>query len=240
MGILDKLNILGQIYQIYETFSTRLSVACMRGCATCCTQNVTMTTLEGHRIVERLISTGRESLFQRLHRSAAQGRFQPRVTTNELAALCLQGKELPEEENAWPRADCPFLSNNECLIYLDRPFGCRCFFSKQKCEEMSSAVVDPLLLTVNTVFLQLIEHIDGGGLHGNMTDVLLFLESETHRKHYEVKASVNYQEGFPVNRSIPGLLVPPEHHLRMQPILRELKACVRLCGFKKESFCERH
>jgi len=187
-----------------------------------------MTTLEGYRIVEHLISTGREILFQHLHRSAAQGRFQPRITTNELAALCLQGKDLPEEENAWPRADCPFLSNNECLIYPERPFGCRCFFSKQKCEEISSATVDPLLLTVNTVFLQFIEHIDGGGLLGNMTDVLLFLKSETQRKHYEVKASVNHQDGFSVNRSIPELLVPPEHHLRIQPILQELRVCVTL------------
>ena len=228
MDVLDKLDILGEIYQIYETFSRRLSVACVRGCATCCTQNVTMTTLEGYRIVEHLISAGRVSLFQRLHRSATQGRFQPRITTNELAALCLQGKDVPEEENTWPLADCPFLSNNECLIYSERPFGCRCFFSKQKCEEIASAVVDPLLLTVNTVFLQFTEHIDEGGLLGNMTDVLLFLESETQRKHYEVKASMNHQAGLPVNRSIPGLLVPPEHHLRIQSILQELRACARI------------
>ena len=228
MEISEKLRMLGRIYDIYETFSKGLTVACVRGCAACCTQNVTMTTLEGYRIVDHLISTGRISLFEHLHRSADQERFQPTVTTNEFAALCLQGEDLPEEKNAWPRAQCPLLSDKECLIYPERPFGCRCFFSKQKCEAIASAVVDPLLLTVNTVFLQCVEHIDGGGLLGNMTDVLLFLESEEQRKHYEVNASVNYPEGLAVNRCIPGLLVPPEHHLRIQPILQELRARARI------------
>ena len=223
MKILDKLNILGQIYDIYKTFSTRLSVACMRGCSACCTQDVTMTTLEGYRIVEHLISTGQLNLFQRLHRSAHQERFQPTVTTNELAALCMQGEDPPEEKNDWPRAACPFLSNNECLIYPERPFGCRCFFSRQKCEAIASAVVDPFLLTVNTLFLQFIEQIDAGGLLGNMTDVLLFLESEAQRKQYEVNVSLNHPVRLPVNRCIPGFLVPPEHHLRIQPILQRIK-----------------
>ncbi len=223
MEISDKLDILGQIYDIYETFSTRLSVACVRGCAACCTQNVTMTTLEGYWIVEHLISSGQIDLFQRLHRSAHQERFQPTVTTNELAALCMQGEDPPEEKSDWPRAACPFLSNNECLIYPERPFGCRCFFSTQKCETIASAVVDPFLVTVNTLFLQVIEQIDEGGFFGNMTDVLLFLESEAQRKRYEVNASLNHPGGLPVNRCIPGLLVPPEHHLRIQPILEKIK-----------------
>jgi len=223
MEISDKLDILGQIYDIYDAFSTRLSVACVRGCAACCTQNVTMTTLEGYSIVKHLISTGQVGLFQRLHRSAQQERFQPTVTTNELAALCIQGKDPPEEKSDWPRAACSFLSNNECLIYPERPFGCRCFFSIQKCEAIASAAVDPFLVTVNTLFLQVIEHIDGGGLFGNMTDVLLFLESEAQRKKYELNASLNYPGGLPVNRCIPGLLVPPEHHLRIQPILEKIK-----------------
>lgn len=226
MEISDKLDILGGMYDIYEAFSTRLSVACVRGCATCCTQNVTMTTLEGYRIVVHLISTGQLNLFQRLHRSAHQERFQPTVTTNELAALCMQAENLSEEECDWPKVACPFLSNNECLIYLERPFGCRCFFSTQRCEAITRALVDPFLVTVNTVFLQLIEHIDSGGLFGNMTDVLLFLASKTQRKRYEINASPNHLAGLPVNRGIPALLVPREHHLKIQPILHEIKTLI--------------
>jgi len=223
MEILDKLDILSQMYDIYETISTRLSVACVRGCAACCTQNVTITTLEGYRIVEHLISTGQLNLFQPLRRSAHQERFQPAVTTNELAALCIQGENLPEEECDWPMAACPFLSNNECLIYLERPFGCRCFFSTQKCEAIACALVDPFLVTVNTVFLQFIEHIDSGGLFGNMTDVLLFLQSETQRKRYEINTSLNHSGGLSVNRSIPAFLVPRGHQLRIQPILQKIE-----------------
>lgn len=197
-------------------------MACVQGCAACCTQNVTTTTLEGYRIIEHLISARQMDVFQLLHRSAHQERFQPTVTTNELAALCIQGKDPPEENSDRPLATCPFLSNNECLIYLHRPFGCRCFFSTQKCGTIAHAVVDPFLVTVNTLFLQLVEHIDAGGLGGNMTDVLLFLESETQRKQYEANANLNYPPGLSMNRSIPGLLVPPEHHSRIQPILQKI------------------
>jgi Fe-S-cluster containining protein len=222
MEISGKLDILHQLYDIYDSFSTPLSVACVRGCAACCTQNVTMTTLEGYRIVEHLISTGQLNLFQRLGQSAHQERFQPTVTTNELAAICMQGENLPEEECNWPQAACPFLSNNECLIYLERPFGCRCFFSTQRCEAIACALVDPFLVTVNTVFLQFIEHIDSHGLFGNMTDILLFLQSETQQKRYEINVSLNHLGGLSVNRSIPALLVPREHQLRIQPILQKI------------------
>lgn len=222
MEVSAKLRILDQIYDIYETFSADLSVACVQGCATCCTQNVTMTTLEGYRIFEHLFSTGQQDVFQTLRRTAHQERFQPTVTTNALAALCMQGNDPPEENGDWPLATCPFLSNNECPIYLHRPFGCRCFFSTQTCDAIACATVDPFLVTVNTLFLQFIEHVDASGLGGNMTDVLLFLESETQRKHYETGACVNHPPGLSMNRSIPGLLIPPEHQSRIQPILQKI------------------
>jgi len=222
MEITDKLDILDQMYDIYDTFSRHINVACVRGCAACCTQNVTMTTLEGYRIVEHLISTGKQDLFHRLRRSAHQKRFQPTISTNELVALCMQHKDPPEENSDLDRAACPFLSNNECLIYPERPFGCRCFFSTQKCETNAYAVMDPFLVTVNTVFLQFIEHIDVGGLFGNMIDVLLLLESEGQPKHYKLNARTNHPTGLPVNRCIQRLLVPPEHHLKIQPILQKI------------------
>ena len=99
MEVSAKLHILDQIYGIYETFSAGLTVACVRGCAACCTQNVTMTTLEGYRIVGDLVSTGQVDLFLLLRRSAQQERFQPSVTTNALAALCMEGKDPPEENH---------------------------------------------------------------------------------------------------------------------------------------------
>lgn len=222
MEISAKLDILNQVYDIYDTFSAGLRVACSQGCAACCTQNVTMTTLEGYRILEYLIASEQPDLILCLRRSAGQERFQPALTTNELAALCIQGEDPPDDSNDLPPAACPFLSNNECLIYPHRPFGCRCFFSTERCSTINSAVVEPLLLTVNTLFLQVLEHVDVGGLGGNMTDVLLFLESKGRRKEYEKNATLRYP-GLSTNRSIPALMVPPEDRLKIQPLLQKIR-----------------
>jgi hypothetical protein len=83
--------------------------------------------------------------------------------------------------------------------------------------------VDPFLLTVNTVFIQFIENIDDGGQFGNMTDVLLGLKAEVHRKKYEINPNLNRSHELCVNRRIPGLLVPKEHHGRIQPLLNKLE-----------------
>jgi Fe-S-cluster containining protein len=224
MEISEKLDVLGHMYDLYDTFSAHFSFACVRGCAACCTQNVTMTTLEGYWIVEHLLSAKQLNLLQRLHSLTQQERFQPAVTTNQLAAFCLQRKDPPEESRNWSRAPCPFLSNNECLVYLHRPFGCRCFFSTKKCDVTAHAEVDPFLITVNTLFMQFIEDIDKSGLFGNMTDVLFFLESDGQRNQYEVSANPNPPPGLCENRSIPGLLIPPEHNSRVQPLLEKIQS----------------
>lgn len=222
MQIPYKLNLLTRVYDFYDAFSAHFSSACVRGCCACCTQDVTITTLEGYRIAQHLVSTEQTDLFQRLQRTAAQKRLQPTITTNQLAALCIQRREPPGESMDWPQAPCPFLSNNECLIYGERPFGCRCFSSTTKCSPTAHAEVDPFLLTVNMLFMQFIEDMDHGGLFGNMTDVLLCLKSEVHRKQYEIHPNLNRSPGLCVNRRIPGLLIPPEHQAKIQPILEQL------------------
>jgi Fe-S-cluster containining protein len=170
----------------------------------------------------------RTELFKLLQPAAAQKRFQPTLTTNQLADLCLQRQDPPEENIDWPPAPCPFLSNSECLIYEERPFGCRCFSSTEKCNPTTHAEVDPFLLTVNMVFMQFIEDIDHGGQFGNMTDVLLGLRADVHRKQYEMDPRLHRSPGLCLNRRIPGLLIPPEHHVRIQPLLGQLKEITRL------------
>jgi len=228
MQIQYKLNVLSQMYNLYDAFSAPFNFACDRGCAACCTQNVTITSLEGYCIVQHILSTKQLDLFPRLQPTPSQERFRPSVTTNQIAALCLQRQDPPEESIDCPQAPCPFLSNNECLIYPERPFGCRCFFSTQKCNSTAHAEVDPFLLTANMLFMQVIEDIDRDGLFGNMTDVLLCLESEVHRKQYEIHPNLNRSPGLCVNHRIPGLLIPPEHLARIQPLLNQLEEITRL------------
>jgi len=216
-GSLDTLN---QIYALYDDFSNGLSMACKRGCSLCCTQNVTMTTLEGRRIIQFLSLKDQEALLSLACGAPYSQWYRPTMTTNDFAFFCLKGKAVPEEPNHDSGLPCRFLSKNQCVVYDARPFGCRCFFSMQACKTEAMAVVEPFLVTVNTVFLQFIEHIDSGGFFGNLNDILALLASGGRKDltNHQVHPS-----GLPRNRMIPGLLIPPEHQERMGPILRDLK-----------------
>lgn len=220
-----RLNALKAVYDSYAAFSYRLTVACKWGCALCCTQQVTMTTLEGRLIVEDSAGTDRQG------RAVASGEAivqpgEPPITTNDFALFCLKGQDpSPHQNERNPRAGmpCRFLSNDECTIYDVRPFGCRCFFSAQPCEKEGCAVIDPFLLTVNTVFLQCIEHMDQGGFFGHLDDVLAFLASD---KQPGAQAGPTGRRRLSSNKRIPVLLIPPEHRQRMEPILQDLKQII--------------
>ena len=185
----------------------------------CCTQNVTMTTLEGRAIIEYLSLNDQEALLSLARGTSHSAGYRPIITTNNFALFCLKGKEPPEEQNDYSGVACRFLSNNECVIYDARPFGCRCFFSTQVCETAPCAVVDPFLITVNTVFLQFIEDIDTGGFFGNLNDVLALLASGD--RNNLTNNSVHLST-LPRNRTIPGLLITPKPQERMGPILGDL------------------
>jgi len=216
-GSLDSLY---QIYGLYDDFSNGLSMACKRGCSMCCTQNVTMTTLEGRGIIEYLSLNDQEALLSFNRGTSHSECYRPTMTTNDFALFCLKGEDPPEEQSDYSGLACRFLLKNECVIYDARPFGCRCFFSTQVCEAEPCAVVDPFLLTVNTVFLQFIEHIDTDGFFGNLNDILTFLAPED--RNNLTNNSVHLST-LPRNRTIPGLLIHPEHQERMGPILNDLK-----------------
>ena len=223
MDIETKLEIMDQIYEIYDRFCARLSIACERSCADCCTGNVTLTTLEAYRMIEDMLEKDTAGLLDRLDDAAESERFQPVITTNQLADLCRQGKEVPEEESGPASTTCSFLDKNICPFYTHRPFGCRCMMSRQKCDDTGYADMDDFVLSVNTVFLQTIEHIDSDGFSGNMIDVLRFLTSKTHRRDYRNgRLDVTATQLIP-NRPMTILFVPPEHQNRIAPILQALQ-----------------
>jgi len=221
MDLSDRIDILDRIYKIYAAFTDSLELACQKYCSTCCTRNVTITTLEGYKIADHLIENGKSELFKKIKNESYKKRFQPIITTNKIADLCIQGKELPDEtiDRSWE--SCPLLINDECPIYEVRPFSCRCMVSKTNC--IDKAEMDPFILTVNNVFLQYIEHIDQHGFSGNLTDVLLFMESKNNMKSYIMEVLKNPGKELIKNLPMSILLIPPEHRQQIKPIINSLQ-----------------
>ena len=227
MDLQARLAALDRIYRIYDEFSRRLAISCKPRCSLCCTPHVTMTTLEGLRIVSYLTSADRVDLFENLRRFQDETRFQPQITTNAIADLCAEGKDPPEEADVTVSGTCPFLTDDLCPIYPSRPFGCRCLVSKHRCHEHGWADVDPFVLSVNTLFLQHIEHLDAKGASGNLTDVIGFLESAANREHYR-RSGYDDASGLLIpNRPMKVLMIPPEHRERIMPILEKLRRVYR-------------
>ena len=222
MNLDAKLDVLDRIYRIYDDFARNLDVACKKYCDSCCTRNVTLTTLEGYRIVDYLISDGKADLFNNIRKDLHKGRFQPIITTNRLAELSIAGKDIPDEKSHYFQGECPILTDRQCPVYKARPFGCRCFVSKHSCREKGYAEVDEFILSVNNIFLQYIEHIDLQGCSGNLTDVLLYFESSEARQNYREGLLNCAKNNLISNRSIPALMIPPEHRLKIQPILQAI------------------
>jgi Fe-S-cluster containining protein len=223
MMLEKKIAALDRIYAAYDRVCATLDVACKKYCARCCTSNVTLTTLEGYKIVDHLIAAGKLNIIDELKHTVATTRYQPQISTNRLAELYAAEAKVPEEEMAAEWEDCPLLTKTVCSIYNLRPFGCRCFVSRKNCAEMGFADIDDFTASVNTVFLQTIEHLDADGCCGNLIDVLQVMESEENRQAYAKDRLKCETNGLIVNWSLKVLMIPPEHRTKMEPILEELR-----------------
>jgi len=214
--------VLNQLYSIYDDFIHGQNVCCKKKCDFCCTRNVTLTTLEGYNIIEYINLNHKRELFVSLKINLQKKRFVPKVTINNIAELVCNGESPPEEEIDSNWGACPLLTRQECPIYPVRPFGCRCLVSQVLCLDKGYAELDPLVLTVNNIFLQTIEHIDNHGLMGNLTDILLFLEpGEIPEKYSENRLKPDKKKIK--NSSIKFLMIPPEHRLSVKPILEAIQ-----------------
>ena len=223
MELKPRLEALNRIYEIYDKFSKSLNLACRVKCAHCCTTNVTMTTLEAIRIMADITASGRQKIVDRLNSIDGIPRFKPMLTTNRMAELCAASAKIPTEDSTDQGQDCALLDNDLCTIYDLRPFGCRCFVSRQNCGELGYADIDDFMASVNTVFLQVIEHLDAEGCSGNLLDVLRVMAAEDNRRAYESGGLDCEENGLIVNWELKVLMIPPEHREKIEPILRQLR-----------------
>jgi Fe-S-cluster containining protein len=218
LNLKRKLTILVNAYDIYEQFIKDYTHACKKHCAHCCTCNLTSTTIEAYYLLNNLTIDNEDGLKKKLSNSPEK-RFQPDLTFNMIAKLLSQGKEVPEEQSDPSWGKCPFLDKLECAYYHFRPFGCRCMVSKKTCLKNGFAEMDSVVMTVNDVFMQFIEHLDAGGYSGNFTDVLNLLIDEKNRKQYEQNELRGPRDSLVSNHPISVLMVPPEHRKIIEPLL---------------------
>ncbi len=198
-----RLKSLKALYDLHQDITGDWDPACGPGCAVCCTDQVTITTLEARYLLECHPGTSPGPKAINPHK--------PQSTINELAYLCLNCQEPPQEPDRAARP-CPLLDENQCPVYEARPLACRALFSKNTCQPGGWADMPPLWLTVNQVFCQFVEHLDVPGMTGNMHGVLAWLlAGESADEH-----------GLLKNRPVPGLIVPDEHRNTLAPIVREL------------------
>lgn len=164
-----KKAILRIIYDTFADWSADGQWACRKGCASCCTQNVTITALEGELILEYLLEQHREQWL--VEKLGGTSPHRPKYSINTLARACLEGKEVADEAQPLSHS-CPFLEEDSCTIYPVRPFSCRCFLSLHSCSPTQPALVFDHHLAASTAVNQLIEHLGQREYWGNMLDVL--------------------------------------------------------------------
>jgi Fe-S-cluster containining protein len=162
--------ILQKIFDCFADWSSQFTLACEKGCALCCTQDVAITAVEGEWILEYMRTRSMQPWLEHL----LKGRLpEPHLsqTTNQYAEACLNGIEMEIDSGRFD-AICPFLQHDLCRIYPVRPFACRCFASTQICRKGASASLPPVYLSAAIAVSQIIEHLSQFDHWGNMLHVL--------------------------------------------------------------------
>jgi len=178
-----------------------------------------MTTLEGQKIVKYLSSKRFNTIISKLENVALNSPY-PGLTNNNFAKKIIKLTETQgHEPEGWDFSPCVFLENSSCTIYQVRPFGCRCFLSKKKCFERGYAEIDPITVTLNTIFQQIIEHIDIDGYWGNMANIICFLAN----RYRAIQTSeLIIHKKLQTCEPLPGFIVSMEEKEYVKKIISDL------------------
>lgn len=216
----DKQESLKHVYALFESVMDSFDTACKKKCAACCTCNVTMTGLEAHLILDRLDSSQKKQVKERLIHHCPETRYHPQLTTNMFARYVMEGIKVPEEKNDPSWGSCPLLVSDECTIYALRPLGCRALMSQKNCDLQGYASMPPLLLTINTVFQQAVEHLDAGGVFGNLSDLLCAGSNGWKKSKPAIRQKMLKNEAISI------LMVPEEHREKMAGTIGRLSGII--------------
>jgi hypothetical protein len=84
--------------------------------------------------------------------------------------------------------------------------------------------MDAYTLALNTVFLQVIEHLDRPGCTGNLLDLLPLVQSEPFREAYENGRCDCSKNDLIANQPLKVLMLPPEYKDRLAPVISSLQS----------------
>lgn len=223
MNLHNMFDTLDRIYRLFDSATAPFTVACKKQCAHCCTCNVTATGLEVAYIFHRLDKDACQKMIKRLETVAANERYRPKSTTNGFARVCMEGRDTAQEENNPAWGSCPLLENGICTIYPVRPLGCRVMMSETPCEQTGTADMPELALTITTVFMQFVEHLDEGGVYGSFLDLLEACQNDGVSQDQGPGGYIRADlPGMVKNEKIPVLMIPPEHRSSLSPIVQAL------------------
>ncbi|NWH04361.1 YkgJ family cysteine cluster protein [Desulfobacter latus] len=219
------VNTLEKIYILFDTAMAAFPFACAKQCSDCCTCNVTATGLEIAYIQDRLKGRALDDIRMRLARTGQRRRFRPLQTTNGFALACMEGRDTEEEENDPSWGTCPLLEDGICTIYPVRPLGCRVMMSTTPCRQTGQADMPFLALTITTIFMQFVEHLDAGGLYGSFLDLLE--HAGNNALGCNGLPGKDNIPGTVQNLKIPALMIPPEHVKKTQDLVQSLGSIIR-------------
>ncbi|MCP4341697.1 MAG: hypothetical protein GY799_23150 [Desulfobulbaceae bacterium] len=221
-----KRQILSTIYNIFDQWNNDLDKACQKGCSGCCSQNVTITAVEGEAILRYILAEDM-SLWLAEKLTSSRTHKPPKMTTNDFASACLTGKDVAPDDHQ-NLSVCPFLEKNSCKIYPVRPFGCRFFISQKTCSAVQPALVSDYYLEAATAVNQLIEHLGQKEYWGNMLDVLpALLDISEFREvadHLDSTQIMLARMQTLTAKPLPGFLISEEHQKDVSPLLESIFA----------------
>ncbi len=220
----NAVDTLEDIYDLFDTEMKAFPFACAKRCADCCTCNVTATGLEVAYIQDRLGDGRLLDIRARLARSGQTRRYRPSATTNGFALACMEGRDADEEDNDPSWGTCPLLEDGICTIYPVRPLGCRVMMSTTSCRQTGQADMPFLALTITTIFMQFVEHLDAGGIYGSFLDLMEYA-GKNDLSCNSLPENGNLA-GTTRNLKIPVLMIPPEHVEKTQKLVQSLAGMI--------------